>query len=112
MLAVNKPVVLALVETHMGGEQAEYVALKFGFGGHLRVYWRTEIVHIEPIDQSTQHIIMEIIRNGEILWYFTTIYASPDHIKRHDLWEHLKSFAMTHNQPWVLGGDFNDTRYN
>ncbi|KAL2902408.1 hypothetical protein RDABS01_027490 [Bienertia sinuspersici] len=123
VLIVNKPVVLALVETHMGGEQAQLIATKFGFGGHTRmdangfaggiwVYWRAEMVHIRSIEQDSQHITMEVVRNGEIPWYFTAIYANPDPIKRQDLWAHLKKFAENNNHPWMLGGDFNDTRYS
>lgn len=44
-------------------------------------------------------------------WYFIAIYASPDPNKRSDLWRELKDFAATHNKPWLLAGDFNDTRF-
>lgn len=54
---------------------------------------------------------MDIKRNEGEPWYFTAIYASPDLSKRVDLWRELKEFASTHNKPWLLVGDFNDTRF-
>ncbi|KAL2941630.1 hypothetical protein RDABS01_029980 [Bienertia sinuspersici] len=101
ILRMNNPTVIALVETHMGGDHAELIASKIGFNWHMRVdtegfsggiwvYWRSEVTP----------------------WYFSAIYASPDPVKRHDLWQHLKDFARTHNHPWLLAGDFNDTRYS
>ncbi|XP_021748569.1 uncharacterized protein LOC110714370 [Chenopodium quinoa] len=56
-----------------------------GFSGGIWVYWRPEFV--------------------------TAIYASPDPLKRRELWEDLKKFATSHNKPWMLAGDFNDTRF-
>ncbi|XP_021768184.1 uncharacterized protein LOC110732536 [Chenopodium quinoa] len=54
---------------------------------------------------------MEITRVGASPWYFSAIYASPDPMKRKDSWEELKKFVVTHNKPWLLAGDFNDTRF-
>ncbi|XP_021764430.1 uncharacterized protein LOC110729037 [Chenopodium quinoa] len=119
---LNKPNVLTLVETHMGGEQASRIANILGYNGHERVdamgfsggiwvYWKPEIVTINPILKHRQHITMEITRVGATPWYFSAIYASPDPIKRRELWDELKSFASTHNKPWLIAGDFNDTRF-
>lgn len=36
--------------------------------------------------------------------------ASPDPSKRKELWEELREFAHTHNKPWLMAGDFNETR--
>ncbi|KAL2941066.1 Glutamate--tRNA ligase, partial [Bienertia sinuspersici] len=64
ILRVNQPIVVAFVETHMGSEQAEFIASKFSFGGYIRVdadgfsgeiwvYWKNEVVTITQINQST-----------------------------------------------------------
>lgn len=66
---------IALVETHMRGEQAEKIAMMVGFNGHTRVdavgfsddiwiYWRKEEVTIEPIFKHDQYIIMTVTRVG------------------------------------------------
>ncbi|KAL2929233.1 RNA-directed DNA polymerase from mobile element jockey [Bienertia sinuspersici] len=123
ILRINKPSVVALVEAHMGSTQADFIASKFEFGGHLRigaqgfsggiwVYWRSEIVTVHSIHQSNQNITMETTRTGELPWYFSAIYTSPNPVKRHELWASLKDLASKRNHPLLLGGDFNDTRYD
>ena len=49
---------------------------------------------------------------GETPWFFTAVYASPDPTKRQELWRELSDFAQRLEKPWLLAGDFNDTRYS
>lgn len=106
----NKPSVVALLETHMGGPQAEKIAKLLCFIGHARVdangfsggiwvYWRKEEVSVDPIQKEDQYITMTISRNGAMPWYFSAIYASPDPTKRQALWQELREFAASHNEP-------------
>lgn len=122
LVRYHKPTVIALVETHMGGSQAQSIATCIGYTGQSRVdavgfsggiwiYWKSELVSVEPIIKHDQHITMNITRVGGLPWYFTAVYASPDPLKRRELWKELEDFACTHNQPWLLAGDFNDTRF-
>ena len=123
IVRVNKPNVITLVETHMGGAQADHIATVLGYSGHTRVdaqgfsggiwvYWKPELVTVEPIIKHAQHITMNITRVGATPWYFSAIYASPDPTKRKELWEELENFARTHNKPSLLAGDFNETRFS
>ncbi|XP_021745350.1 uncharacterized protein LOC110711279 [Chenopodium quinoa] len=118
----HKPNVFALVETHMGVQQAERIASIVGYAGHTRmdaqgfswgiwVYCKPKLVTVEPIIQHNQHITMDIRRVGGDPWYFTALYASPNQTKRSDLWREIKDFFATHNQLWMLAGDFNDTQF-
>lgn len=122
LIRTHKPTVLALVETHMGGERAMKIASVLGYHGHTRVdargfsggiwvYWKPELVSVDTIDQNNHYITMEITKNGDTPWYFSVIYASPDPLKRQDLWQALQEFANSHNKPWLLAGDFNETRF-
>ena len=122
IVRANNPNVIALIETHMGGEQALLIASKLNYSGHTRVdamgfsggiwiFWKPDLVIVEPIIKHTQHITMNITRIGVVPWYFTAVYASPDPVKRRELWSELKEFARTHNKPWLIAGDFNDTRF-
>lgn len=90
----------------MCGWMPRALAEEFGYIGR-----KPDMVTVSSIAQSHQYLTMEITRAGEIPWYLTAIYASPDPSKRQDLWEELASFARTHNKKWLLAGDFNDTRY-
>ncbi|XP_056692243.1 uncharacterized protein [Spinacia oleracea] len=124
IIRVNKPMIFALVETHMGGARAERIATVLSYGGHTRVdaqgfsggiwvFWKPELITVNPIEQHNQYITMEITRIGEVPWYFTTVYASPDPSKRQDLiWRELENFAARNNKPWMLAGDFNETRFD
>ncbi|XP_021726222.1 uncharacterized protein LOC110693409 [Chenopodium quinoa] len=122
IVRVNKPNVITLVETHMGGAQAIKIANIIGYSGHTRVdaqgfsggiwiYWRSELVTVEPIHKHNQYITMEIKRVGDIPWYFTAVYGSLDPSKRQELWRELRDYAENNNVPWMLAGDFNDTRF-
>ncbi|KAL2940400.1 Dextranase [Bienertia sinuspersici] len=106
----------------MGGEQAENIASIIGYSGHERVdgvgfsggiwvYWRLGIVTVNCITKHKQYINMEVKKTGETPWYFTAVYASPNASKRLELWEELRSFAQSHNKPWLIAGDFNDTKF-
>ncbi|XP_010666466.1 uncharacterized protein LOC104883619 [Beta vulgaris subsp. vulgaris] len=122
LVKVHKPNIIALVETHMGGNHAEKIANLLHYSGHTRVdaqgfsggiwiFWQPELVTMEPILKHDQFITMDIKRVGGEPWYFTAIYASPDPTKRTELWQHLRDFATNNNKPWLLAGDFNDTRF-
>ncbi|XP_074288047.1 uncharacterized protein LOC141613204 [Silene latifolia] len=122
LIRVNNPHVLALVETHISGATAQRVYDRINFGGKTRVeaegfsggiwiFWRPEEVSVKPLIHNSQHITVEIGRVGEIPWYYTAVYASPETTKKELLWKDLEDFARTHNRPWLVMGDFNDTRF-
>ncbi|XP_074300570.1 uncharacterized protein LOC141631847 [Silene latifolia] len=122
LIRVDQPQVLALVEPHISGETAQRVCDQINFGGKTRVeaegfsggiwlFWKPEEVTVNHIIHHAQHITVEISSVGEIPWYYTAVYVSPDSTKREDLWRELENFALTHNRPWLTMGDFNDTRF-
>lgn len=120
LIRINKPNVLALVETHISGDTARRVCEKIGFPGHVRVdaqgfsggiwlFWKDDIVSVNPMATNNQHITVEINKIGETPWLFSAIYASPESSVRHDLWAELEEIKRNYSGPWLLGGDFNDT---
>lgn len=120
LIRINKPTILALVETHISGETAQKVCDRIGFSGQFRVdaqgfrggiwlFWRTDSVAVKVLDSHTQHITVEISKVGERPWVFSAIYASPDCNLRKELWEALEQAKRNFTGPWILGGDFNDT---
>ncbi|XP_074265135.1 uncharacterized protein LOC141587559 [Silene latifolia] len=116
-----KPSILALVETHMDDNHAKKIRSVIGYNGHSRVdtvgfsggiwlYWRPEIVNVVPVKSHDQFITVEVSRQGELPWFFSTIYASPNPQNRHELWSELETYAKSNNHPWMLAGDFNESR--
>ncbi|XP_074288240.1 uncharacterized protein LOC141613406 [Silene latifolia] len=121
IIQTYKPTVFALIETHMGGDHAEKVKRIVGYDSHARVdaigfrggiwlYWKSALVRITPITSHPQYITMEISRVNETPWLFTAVYASPDPNNRRELWANLEDFARRNDIPWMLAGDFNETR--
>lgn len=112
---------LVLVETHLSGEQAQRVCDRIGFSGQLRVeaqgfsggiwmFWRAETVSVTPYDNNTQHLTVEVKKIGDDPWLFSAIYASPDSSQRKTLWRELEAIKSRYRGPWLLAGDFNDTK--
>ncbi|XP_056691643.1 uncharacterized protein [Spinacia oleracea] len=120
LVRINKPTILALVETHISGETTQKVCDRIGFSGQFRVdaqgfrggiwvFWREDLVKVRVLDSHTQHVTVEITKVGEAPWIFSAIYASPDSSIRRELWEALTIARNNFRGPWLLGGDFNDT---
>lgn len=120
VVRINKPTIMALVETHISGETAQKVCDRIGFSGQFRVdaqgfrggiwlFWRKELITVNVLDAHTQHVTVEISKRGETPWIFSAIYASPDSTLKRELWEALEEAKRRYNGPWLLGGDFNDT---
>ncbi|XP_074314404.1 uncharacterized protein LOC141649619 [Silene latifolia] len=121
VIKTYKPFVLALVETHMNGDHVLKIQKIIGYNGHHRVdvvgfsggiwlYWKPEIITVTPISSTSQFVTVEITRNGELPWLFSAVYASPNPNNYMELWTELENFAITNNQPWLLAGDYNETR--
>ncbi|XP_074318679.1 uncharacterized protein LOC141655501 [Silene latifolia] len=116
-----RPTVLVLLETHKDGVHAENVRRILGYTGHARVdaigfsggiwlYWHPDVVSVSPVTHHNQFITVEIARRGSPPWFFSAVYASPNPHNRHELWSELENYAHSHNLPWMLAGDFNETR--
>lgn len=121
IIRINKPNVLGLVETHVSGDKAQQICNRIGFSGQVRVeaqgfsggiwlFWRKEEVDVTPIETHGQHITVKIARVGEEPWMFSAIYANPDSSIRNDLWRALEDIKRSFNGPWLIAGDFNETR--
>ncbi|XP_074267339.1 uncharacterized protein LOC141590668 [Silene latifolia] len=81
-----------------------------GFSGGIWLYWRTNVVDVSLVTKHHQFLTVEVTRLGENLWFFTAVYASPNPSNRKELWSELEYYARQNNQPWLLAGDFNETR--
>ncbi|XP_074289598.1 uncharacterized protein LOC141614751 [Silene latifolia] len=105
----------------MNGDHALKIQKILGYNGHTRVeangfsggiwlYWRPEFVSVLPVKEHPQYITIEVSRNGELPWFFSAVYASPNPSNRVELWTELERFARNNNHPCMLAGDYNETR--
>jgi len=115
------PTILLLVETKISGTTADEVCKKINFDGVFRVeaqgfsggiwaLWLKDEVHLQVISSSAQHATMEVSEKDLDCWILSAIYGSLDEQRRMKLWGDLDSFAQYTSHPWLLIGDFNDTR--
>ncbi|KAL2899374.1 hypothetical protein RDABS01_024456 [Bienertia sinuspersici] len=111
LVRIHKPMVVTLVKTHIIGFSGHVRVDAHGFSGGIWTYWKPELVTVSLIDHSSQYITHLITRQGDEPWFYTAIYASPDPSKRVELWKELSDFAKNNNKPWMLAGDFNETRF-
>ncbi|XP_075665407.1 uncharacterized protein LOC142635078 [Castanea sativa] len=80
-----------------------------GYASGLWPPWNSNRVEITPLTSTEQEIhVMVKVRNSNLDWLFTAVYASPRSVERHILWNNLNKVAELHNMPWVLAGDFNE----
>jgi len=115
------PTIMALMETKISGRQAEAVCKKIGFDGHFRVdaqgfsggiwlFWKSQLIQVQILTSDTQFVSMTVTVNNHPPWIFTAVYASPQEAARHSLWHHMNEFSVNNSQPWLLAGDFNETK--
>ncbi|XP_061336793.1 uncharacterized protein LOC133283886 [Gastrolobium bilobum] len=64
-----------------------------GFSGGIWLFWCSQFFKIETIEQSNQFVHVKIIKNGELFFFLTAIYASPHEEKRKLLWQDLRRLS-------------------
>ena len=120
LVQCHNPAILVIMETRVGGERAREITdrLPFngaihtktiGYAGGLWMLWNSDRVEITTLANTEQeiHIVVKV-RNSNLNWMLTAIYASPRTAERNILWNNLIKVAKMHNMPWVLAGDFNE----
>ena len=113
---------LALVETRSSGPKARKVARQLGFknqfvvdsmgfSGGIWICWKDDIGKLSIIESSDQFIHVKVV-NDNFSCYITSIYASPNRMKRRLLWNRLVELKDDVRDAWCVGGDFNCVLYD
>ncbi|KAL8152276.1 LOW QUALITY PROTEIN: hypothetical protein V2J09_010036 [Rumex salicifolius] len=100
------------------GRQANKVCMKIGFDGLIRSeavgfsggIWHRDRVSLVDVDAHDQVILFKVNGVGLSEWILSAIYASPNPTCREELWSRLLNFSASNNLPWMMIGDFNETR--
>ncbi|CAA7044678.1 unnamed protein product [Microthlaspi erraticum] len=117
MLKRHTTDVLAVFETHAGGDRASTICRGLGSensykvdatgqSGGLWFLWRTGIGDVVIVDASDQFIHARIA-NGEEVLHVIVVYAAPSVSRRSGLWDELRSVIGGLDGPVLIGGDFN-----
>lgn len=117
LLKKFKTDVLAIFETHVGGENAVRICRGLGFENNFRVdavgqsgdlwlLWRSGIGEVKIVEHSDQFIYATVEIGTEML-NLIAVYAAPTVSRRNGLWGRLKDVVKDLVGPIVIGGDFN-----
>lgn len=109
--------ILALFETHAGGDRAQRICQGLGFENSFRVdavgqsgglwlLWKAEVGEVPIVNSSTQFIHARIVNGVEVL-HLVAVYAAPSVSRRSGLWEQLQNVVLAIDEPLIIGGDFN-----
>ncbi|CAA7025017.1 unnamed protein product [Microthlaspi erraticum] len=109
--------ILALFETHAGGDRASRICQGLGFeesfrvdaigqSGGLWLLWRTELGNVTVVSSGDQYIHAEIAKEGARV-QLIVVYAAPTVSRRSGLWGQLKNVLQSLDGPVIIGGDFN-----
>ncbi|KAL9242086.1 hypothetical protein vseg_016122 [Gypsophila vaccaria] len=121
LIRAHKPHILALFKTHISGHAAQNLCDYLKFRGRTRVeterfkggiwlFWHPDFVTVNPLILHEQHISVEVKRSNQVPWILSAVYASPDTQKREEWSTEIQTFGQSLDKPWMLAGDFNDTR--
>lgn len=109
--------VLAIFETHAGGDNARRICQGLGFDNSFRVdaagqsgglwlLWRSEVGVVEVVKSTDQFIHAKLVKDMDIL-QLIVVYAAPSASRRSGLWNELREVIQGVNEPLLIGGDFN-----
>ena len=112
--------VLAIFETHAGGDRAERICRGQGFDNSFRVdavgqsgglwmLWRSGVGDVTIVESSDQFIHAKFV-NGLERINIIAVYAAPSASRRSGFWSQLSSVfkkVVDSEEPLIIGGDFN-----
>ena len=77
--------------------------------GGLWLIWKRDEVDVIMLSATEQEIHATVkVRNSNLTWLISFIYASPCLAERKIMWSNLSKVAQLHKLPWLLLGDFNE----
>lgn len=109
--------ILALFETHAGGDKAMRICQSLGFDNFFRIdavgqsggiwlLWRDQACAITVLGSSDQYIHARVVFGTELI-HIIAVYAAPTVSRRSGLWGQLKAVLENVDEPVLVGGDFN-----
>ncbi|OMO65780.1 reverse transcriptase [Corchorus capsularis] len=118
LIRSHRPSLVGIMETRVSNERADDIIRRVGYQNSTRVdglgfadgiwlLWNEEEVDV-TVEHSNFQSITVNIRRKEGNLRLTTVYGSPTPSNREQLWDTLKELGESSNDPWVVGGDFNE----
>ncbi|XP_026459319.1 uncharacterized protein LOC113359979 [Papaver somniferum] len=125
LIRLWKPLIICIQETHMAGLQRHQVKQIWGAknfdwvaldslgqsGGILMIWNNNKVVMIESLLGAFSISIRCKYINDDFVWLLTSVYGPVLNFEKDQFWEELGDIRYLWNDPWVLSGDFNITRF-
>lgn len=113
----NKPQLIFLMETKCDVRKCEQIKRELNFdcglfvpckgrNGGLLLCWK-EDSDVRILSYSEGHIDA-IIKKTHGFWRFSGFYGNPETEKRKFSWSLMEKLSETGDDPWIIGGDFNE----
>jgi hypothetical protein len=82
-----------------------------GKGAGIALYW-DEQIQIKVLSECPRYfdVLVSDGPNGQT-WRGTFVYGEPKSSERHHMWTNLRRIAHDANVPWLMIGDFNETKW-
>lgn len=64
---------------------------------------------MDILESSSQFVHLRVQWKNQANWLVTIVYANPNYVRRQALWNDLQRLADSHDEAWVVLGDFNST---
>lgn len=77
-----------------------------GYSGGIWCLWDSNRIEVEVLTCNVQAINLAVLKNQQLWWALTVVYASPVAAIRDELWQYIEHLANTISIPWLLLWDF------
>ncbi|XP_026438068.1 uncharacterized protein LOC113336633 [Papaver somniferum] len=125
LLRMWKPDIICLQETHVkgwkrhqvkqlwGANNFNYVALdSIGRSGGIIIIWNTNTINVIDFLLGAFSISVRCnYINDDFVWMLTSVYGPVHDFEKDQFWDELRDMRTIWDDPWVLSGDFNCTRF-
>jgi hypothetical protein len=94
------------IKIKLGFDEA-FAVDRIGRSGGIAIMWKNK-VRCRIINYSQNFINIELSSDSWNSCRFTGFYGYPEHERRRESWDLLRSLAQDTSLPWCVMGDFND----
>ncbi|XP_028124558.1 uncharacterized protein LOC114321581 [Camellia sinensis] len=119
LVQIHKPDILILMKTKVEFKSMGMLFNCIGFtasahvdptgrSGGIWMLRNPNVVTVRVVEASSQLITATISRQDFPDWLLSAVYASPNHCKWDEFWEHLEVLSRNMTELWLVVGDFND----
>jgi ribonuclease HI len=122
LVRTYRPRIVFITETRQGDKKIKELRCRLGLkncisqksigkGAGIALYW-DEQIEIKVLSEGPRYfdVLVNDIPNGR-KWRGTFVYGEPKSSERHHFWTTIRRIKPKANEPWLMMGDFNETKW-